>query len=45
MTPSEAIYGRPPPTIPTYVLGASHNEVVNIELGSCDLILQQQGQS
>ena len=29
LTPYEVIYGKPPPTFPHYILGASNNEAVN----------------
>ena len=32
MTPFEALYGRPPPTIPSYIRGAIRDEMVDAEL-------------
>lgn len=40
MTPFRAVYGRPPPTIPTYVRGQSKIEAVEGDLLTNDEILQ-----
>ena len=39
MTPFEAVYGIPPPSILTYVLGTSHIQVVDEYLRDRDTIL------
>ena len=39
MTPFEAVYGIPPPSILTYVLGTSHIQAVDEYLRDRDTIL------
>lgn len=41
MTPFEIVYGRPPPSLPSYVRGETHVEVVDHELLDPDEILRQ----
>ena len=41
MTPFEAVYGRPPPNIPTYTRGATHIQAVEEDLRTRDDILRQ----
>lgn len=41
MTSFEAIYGRPPPTIPYYQIGHSTVHKVNQSLVVCDTLLSQ----
>ncbi|XP_062094224.1 uncharacterized protein LOC133800283 [Humulus lupulus] len=41
MTPFQAVYGRPPPTIPSYIWGATSIQAVENDLLTRDDILQQ----
>ncbi|XP_062114580.1 uncharacterized protein LOC133825685 [Humulus lupulus] len=41
MTPFQAVYGRPPPTIPSYIRGATSIQAVENDLLTRDDILQQ----
>lgn len=39
MTPFEAVYGRPPPTVTTYMSGTSKMEAIDSYLQGPDVIL------
>lgn len=39
LTPYQAVYGRPPPTIPQYILGSSNLEAIDSDLATRDQIL------
>ncbi|XP_077215933.1 uncharacterized protein LOC143850587 [Tasmannia lanceolata] len=41
MTPYEAVYGRPPPALPTYIMGSSKIAAADEELMQRDTILSQ----